>query len=155
MPRNNSVAPLVNIKRRKSIKSKVTIPNKIPRIWKDFCDATSIVGLRFIGGRKPTNGFRRFLWLLIWITMFGLCSWQCANIIQTYLKSNVKTSTTFQTVSSINFPAITICNQNIFRRSVVGGSAELMIALATFFARNASEVSLMIKEVIFFGNFCN
>lgn len=125
-----SAPGLTNLKREAEKKEEEEEGKEREDTWRDFCDTTSIHGLRYIGGNNPPPIGYRIIWGVIWIIMFVLCIWLCTNSIQQYLAYDVNTATTFQVVAQIDFPGITVCNENLYRRSRVGQSFEFMKTLA-------------------------
>lgn len=119
-------------------------------IWKNFCDATSFVGLKFIGGNKPAKRVIWWIWCILWLSQFLLCAWLSSDLFIQYLQYDIKTSTTYNNVDRLPFPAITICNQNTFRRSRAGGSMIFMYYIASFFAKSKEEMMDMMLQVRFF-----
>lgn len=131
-------------------------PEEKEDTWRDFCDTTSIHGLRYIGGNNPPPLGYRIIWGVIWVIMFVLCIWLCTNSIQTYLAYDVNTATTFQVVEKIDFPGITICNENQYRRTVVGNSFEFMKTLAVLTTPNndssvLNETAWEVKNALITG----
>lgn len=120
------------------------------KTWGRFCDKTSIHGLHYIGGTNPPKKIKwRILWGIIWISMFGICVWLCMKIVNTYLQANVVTSSTFVWQKELEFPSITICSENIFKKSKVGNSWQLMKIMATFssLSENQEDIEKLAMEV--------
>lgn len=125
------------------------IKKELSRTWTDFCTDTAIVGLRFIGGKRQSKGIFRWLWIILWLSQFGLCCWLSASLFERYLKYDTKSSTTYLQQAELSFPAITICNQNMFRRSVIGGDIGAIIAMSSYFANDLSEIPKLVPQVNF------
>lgn len=131
------------------------VPLQKEDTWKDFCDTTSFHGLRYIGGNNASQNGCRVIWGLLWLSMFGLCIWLCLTSVKVYLACDVSTSLTYQIVNRIDFPAITFCNENQFRKSIVGNSFEFMKTLAklTTTINDPSVLEQIAYEVSFFQIF--
>lgn len=114
---------------------------------KEFFQNSTIGGLRLVFGLNPLSKHFRILWLFMWLMVVAYAFWLCSNSIIIYLKFDVKTSIRFEEVDELEFPAITICNENMFRRSFAGGSFFAMMAMANFFAKNPKDIYKMALEV--------
>lgn len=124
------------------------IKSDLLKTWKDFCNSTTFAGVRLIGGKASGKGIIRILFICVWLSQLALCAWLSCKIFIRYLQYDVATSTTFEVAQELPFPAITICNQNMFRKSVIGGNAVMMYAISAFYANNADEVGEFVKKVI-------
>lgn len=120
---------------------------KLIKFSKQFFDDTTIGGLRQILGHKPLNKYARFLWTLMWTSMVGVACTLCFNSVSKYLSYDIKDSLRYQAFESLNFPAITFCNQNSFKKSAVGGSFAIMLALAATGSTDPKEVGRIAMEV--------
>lgn len=146
---------LDSLRRADNVENKfVGIKNKSGRkillknSWKKFIRITTIGGLRrFAGLNYQPSSLSCWAMMIFWFTSLGICSWSCLQILQRYTKYEVKTRTTFQIKSDIKFPAVTLCNQNMFRKSAVGGSYSLAYGMAEYLAGYDKEVVAMIKNV--------
>ncbi|XP_077991450.1 acid-sensing ion channel 1A-like isoform X2 [Glandiceps talaboti] len=99
-----------------------------------FTQTAGLTGVRFIGDGKSLK-FRRLLWLLIVLGALGGLLYQISRLINSFLDMpiNVNIKYTHPTEKP-DFPAITICNNNLFRYS----------GLLTLFDGSASAVQSMI-----------
>lgn len=127
---------IIKVTSKSNEETKTEKRNEITELWQGFCDNTAIVGLRHIGGKKRVKNFYSVIWVVVWLSQLALCTWLCSDLVLRYLKFNTKTSTTYNTVDELPFPAITICNQNTFRRTMVGGNMAIMVAMASYYAKN-------------------
>lgn len=134
--------------RRKLRSHKVDKRGDLTKLWNEFCDQTALVGLKYIGGNeRRAKGLYRLLWIALWLSQLSLCSWLSCNLMLRYFQYDIKTSTTYNSVNELSFPAITICNENIFRKSMVGGNYPLMYMIASYFAKNKQNLANMTNEV--------
>ena len=83
------------------------------RTLRDFSETTTLHGVNYLGQGSVV---RRLLWTLAIFASFGLCALQIFNSVTLYLKRPISTSFTTETVSELDFPAITICNFNILSK---------------------------------------
>lgn len=114
--------------------------------WHKFCESTTIHGVydirESIQSQKPGRS-------CFWITVFFICilatGWQFCNNLILYFDFDVSTSISYQTKSELVFPAITICNENIYRKSVAANS-ELILFMSGFNGK-VNELNRTINEV--------
>lgn len=96
------------------IQDKQNLPRK-SRVEK-FAEETTLHGIRYVTNNRLHKA-RRFLWFVlllvvaIWL-VFGITSG-----VRKYFEYPVTTLVKFSYVKSIDFPAVTLCNYNQFRRS--------------------------------------
>ncbi|XP_070538175.1 acid-sensing ion channel 1A-like [Ptychodera flava] len=83
-----------------------------------FADETSIGGIKYVGDRESA-GFRRFLWLLIVLGAATALGIQCHKIVTTFMMRPVSINIERLEVPSMPFPALTFCNNNLVRKSVL------------------------------------
>ena len=67
---------------------------------------------------SPTT-LRRIVWALFLMVGIGYFSLQCTVLVKKYFSYPVSTKATLEHESSPEFPAVTICNFNMVRQSVV------------------------------------
>lgn len=110
--------------------------------WKYWCNISNIGGLHHIYGSRLREGLiTRIVWITLFLIMLSLSGLSCLQCVQRYRSYNVKTSTTFDSMPKIEFPAITICNVNRYLRSVIGGNPYMLIG------NNAGAIGLKIDVV--------
>ncbi|XP_071477753.1 acid-sensing ion channel 2-like [Diadema antillarum] len=90
-------------------------------LFADFLETTTLHGIKYVFN-KNHGCFRRLLWLLLVLTCDGLLLYSASLHIKDYLSHG--TVEDFNTVhkSSILFPAVTICNYNVIKRSSLASS---------------------------------
>lgn len=101
----------------------MTTQNRKPSTICVFGNETTIHGMSYIFTSKPRHYCSRVFWLLLEIVMTTLVILQCKMTIDTYLSYESSVRFKYDVNSEINFPAITICSENLFRRSMVGSNA--------------------------------
>ena len=86
------------------------VPQVVYNTLADFGLHTTIGGLCNAGftSSKP----RQIYWLVIFFALFGYSIQLLVDNISQYLAFEVITSTNLSFSSTLNFPAVTICNQN-------------------------------------------
>ncbi|XP_032220870.1 acid-sensing ion channel 1C [Nematostella vectensis] len=91
-----------------------------PTMLQDFAGYTTLHGFHFL--IHPGSPFRRFIWLLMllgcWVALF----YQLYNSVDRLLAHRIVMSRGVEQPDEIDFPAITICNQNIMRMSKINGT---------------------------------
>lgn len=123
------------------------------QILEKFADSVSIHGIRFANSRSK---IRRIFWTMLVLTFCGLL---LSQIIGSYLKLKVNKHITSIEISpspQLKFPAITICNINMMKKSKVAGTtAQLYLDLLdpkeALNAKNKLEtynVSFDIREAV-------
>ena len=88
--------------------------------WKGYVEYATLHGIRHVFSSSVI--FRRVLWAILFLSGVGYVSFQCTRLVEEYLKYPVNTKISLRRESPIEFPAVTICNFNIFRKSLVDGS---------------------------------
>lgn len=125
--------------------------------WKGFCEATSIHGLRYIYGNDQGKKRYPFIWAFVVFLMTALTVYQCREQLNLYLQFKTKITTTSKIMNELEFPAITFCNENTFRKSVVGAKDSfiyLMSALTQIGDQNDLEISASEVSKIAVSKFC-
>lgn len=117
------------------------------RISKQFFENATIGGLRRLFGEHPLKMPYSMMWAVMWLCAVGYAFYLNILTIIIYCKFDVKTKITYETADEFNFPAITMCNENIFRRSVVGGSFLAMVMLASYVTTDTKRISRIAVEV--------
>lgn len=118
--------------------------DKIKNILKNFCQITSIHGFIYIGRNK--RKVKKF-WAVFTLLMITVCLWKCGVNLVTYLKYNVKTTTTTKTATSVDFPSITFCPKYAFKKSGVSTIKELPQLIAMCLANEEKNIGRLMREV--------
>ena len=96
------------------------IPSKsaaVTKRWNNFVEATTLHGLQYVfTGRTLV---RRSLWALFLVAAMVWFCFQSSKLLRKFLCHNVTTKVSLEYEDSPEFPAVTICNFNMFRKSVV------------------------------------
>lgn len=122
--------------------------------WSEFCDGTTIHGLRQIFGTNRPNVLHRAIWVVIWVLMFSICIYLCIGTVKRYSEANLITGSTFESTRDLEFPAITVCNNNMFRKSKVTNSPKFMKTLARFSSLSYKEEDIdKIARQVHFQHF--
>ena len=82
-----------------------------------FVAQSTLHGLHYIFEKRPAP--QRCIWLILQTTMFALFFWQTLTLTLDYLEYNVTSTTEFVTEQESKFPAVTLCNFNKYRKSVI------------------------------------
>ncbi|XP_022086802.1 acid-sensing ion channel 5-like isoform X2 [Acanthaster planci] len=84
---------------------------------REFAANTSLHGVArfFDSTRLPV----RLLWLSILLGCLGVCVWQITDRFQRYLLHEATTAVSVEYVGDLDFPAVTICNFNRYRKSAL------------------------------------
>ncbi|XP_071951626.1 acid-sensing ion channel 2-like [Antedon mediterranea] len=83
----------------------------------EFATNTTLHGLQYIVTSK--RWIFKLLWVLVFLTGLGLCVWQISLRFKEYRMFNVNTEINLTFVNELDFPAVTICNFNRYRRSAL------------------------------------
>ena len=86
-------------------------------IWKDYISNTTMHGLHFIFEKRPV--IQRFLWFLLLMLMFVVFVWQMLTSVLNYFEYKVTSSVKLISERQSIFPAVTICNFNQYRKSML------------------------------------
>ena len=115
---NNSMDRLsiyaLNEEERKLAKKKLFI--KSTTLF-NFFSNTSLHALPLIVGNQRSN-YRVILWIAIILISLGLMLWTLTAVTMQYAKKNTILYSTHQFNERLRFPAVTICNKNLYRKSV-------------------------------------
>lgn len=85
--------------------------------WNDFVESSTLHGMHYIFSSQTT--FRRIIWTLFLLFGVGYFSYQSSELLKKYFKFPVTTKTTLEYEKEPAFPAVTICNFNMLRKSIV------------------------------------
>ncbi|EDO49452.1 predicted protein [Nematostella vectensis] len=89
-------------------------------MWQDFLHTLTLHGFRFVFERGPT--IRKVLWLAILLFAVGMLMMQSKKSIQKYFDHPITTSVQVEFLEEIQFPAVTICNFNLFPYYLINGT---------------------------------
>ncbi|XP_070553747.1 acid-sensing ion channel 5-like [Ptychodera flava] len=92
---------------------------------KEFFTGTTIHGVGRIVERSRL--VFKILWFFIVLVAFGFCAWQITDRFVRFFEFNVNTEITLKFESSIEFPAITICNFNRYYSSAITASDQAIV----------------------------
>jgi Amiloride-sensitive sodium channel len=116
-------------------------------VTQQFSRDTTIHGIRQMFRREHHGGLR-----VAWAMVFIACTLATVNLVgqslSRYLEYNVKTTTSLEHTTEVVFPAITFCNENLVRRSVVGGSSTFLRGIVPFVLSDAADFAQKYREVL-------
>lgn len=124
----------------------VWIRKQILKSWRKFCDQTKLAGLNLIGGTLRVSKYDRMLLFFVWSVCLTLRLFKCNSSIEKYMKYDVKTKFVYNSVPKQNFPAITFCNVNFMRKSVVGTMDALIEAMSRWLSQTEAEAKKTSEE---------
>ncbi|XP_072050271.1 LOW QUALITY PROTEIN: acid-sensing ion channel 4-B-like [Amphiura filiformis] len=93
--------------------------------FKEFGGNTTLHGLRYVADSEM-HILRRFVWLLILIGLGVWLSLGISDSVKKYLNRPISSVITMNYVNNITFPAVTICNYNLWRASIVSPTQAIM-----------------------------
>ncbi|XP_014679204.1 PREDICTED: acid-sensing ion channel 5-like [Priapulus caudatus] len=82
------------------------------QVLRDFVDSTSAHGV--YRAATPMSLFRRTVWSLLFVLLFGFAIVQAYNILEKYLSYPKLVDVDVIYAKELMFPAVTICNQNAY-----------------------------------------
>ena len=82
-----------------------------------FARELSVIGLRYIADRNQSM-IRRLSWAVLITFGFGFAVYQINDRIQFYLSFSTTTDIEMVQADQLEFPQVTICNENPVRKSV-------------------------------------
>ncbi|GBL74822.1 Acid-sensing ion channel 1C [Araneus ventricosus] len=91
-------------------------------LCKNFASQSTIHGLRRISETENTVG--KLLWTLIFLTALAGLTYHCSFLIQKYLRFSKVTTTEEIHAKELDFPALTVCNLNILKKSFIQDQLE-------------------------------
>ncbi|XP_068692090.1 acid-sensing ion channel 1C-like [Montipora foliosa] len=80
-----------------------------------FADSTSAHGVGNIAAASSLP--RRLVWFVITVGLYVMLIWMCISLVMRYLEKPVVSRMEMSFEESLEFPAVTICNLNMLRRS--------------------------------------
>ncbi|XP_022785082.1 acid-sensing ion channel 2-like [Stylophora pistillata] len=93
----------------------------IEKTWKTYVESTTLHGLHYVFSRSTSA--RRFLWAGLLLLAMMWFSFQSFKLVEKYYSYKVTTKVSLRYEPMQNFPAVTICNSNMFKHSVVKAKA--------------------------------
>ncbi|XP_033104401.1 amiloride-sensitive sodium channel subunit gamma-like, partial [Anneissia japonica] len=81
--------------------------------------------------KRAQTQTRRLLWVCAFLVSFSVCVWQIVSLLNAYYARQITTNMDIKSVTSLVFPAITICNMNGMRYSYIKTQSELNKSLTT------------------------
>lgn len=120
---------------------------------KEHFESTSIHGVRFILGH---NRKYFFIWLIVSVASLSGLFYLCENSIKLYLQNNVTTTFVYNTLQKSDFPAISICSQNLVQRNVAGSISSFgeILSLMDFFNKPDPKQIVEVRMHSFFEFSC-
>ena len=88
---------------------------KMGLVWKDFSDGTTVHGLRFVNSDYSLQ--RRIFWAVLVVTGAVFFCTQFEKTVAGFFEYKVNTVVRISNDGLTKFPAITICNSNVLRKS--------------------------------------
>ncbi|XP_064625139.1 FMRFamide-activated amiloride-sensitive sodium channel-like [Lineus longissimus] len=89
-----------------------------------LASSTSLHGPSHVIAKKSLYG--KLLWMAVMLTAFGMLIWQFTTMINKFYTYPVSTSTAMENNPHLYFPAVTFCNVNPVRRSMMDRLSEGM-----------------------------
>ena len=89
----------------------------IKQKWNNFVENSTLHGMHNIFSSQTT--FRRIIWTMFLLSGVGYFSYQSAVLLTKYFSFPVTTKSILVYEKEPEFPAITICNFNMLRKSVI------------------------------------
>ena len=113
LPRSIKVGPEVATTPLPQGKQSAAVQEK----WNGFVESSTLHGLQHVFGGRTLA--RRVIWALFLLLGIGWFSLQTQKLLTKYFSYPVTTKVTLVYEDNPEFPAVSICNFNMFRRSVV------------------------------------
>ncbi|XP_068716303.1 acid-sensing ion channel 2-like [Montipora capricornis] len=89
-------------------------------LWQEFLHSLTLHGFRFIFEEGPK--IRRIIWLVILIFALFMLLLQSKKSIQKYFDRPITTTVQVEFLDQITFPAVSICNFNLFPYYLINGT---------------------------------
>ncbi|XP_020626896.1 degenerin mec-4-like isoform X4 [Orbicella faveolata] len=96
----------------------------------EFAEETSAHGAIKISSAKSV--FWRIFWVLVSLACLGMVIYQGILLLNTYLDKPTKSDIDVTYIRTVKFPAVTICNLNIIRRSFISRFPEAKAIMSQF-----------------------
>ena len=88
----------------------VSITTRVVNTLRWGYEFTSLAGITQI--RATNCKFTKCIWLLVFIIGFSLTAYQVISALRTFVQYNTQTSISLLNKVKIDFPSVTVCNQN-------------------------------------------
>ena len=95
--------------------------DEIAELWRDFLSNSTLHGLHIALGAN-TRPCRRFVWCFSILACTCFMLFQLVRSCETFLEYRVVYETRDEYQESLPFPAVSICNNNMMRRSRINGT---------------------------------
>ncbi|XP_072014394.1 acid-sensing ion channel 5-like [Amphiura filiformis] len=93
-------------------------PEDESSVFVKYSKETSFSGLKYVGMRG--NATRRLIWLLVVLLALSGLVYQIVNCTDKFIRRPSSTKLTYEKKDELDFPAVTICNTNMFRLDTLG-----------------------------------
>ncbi|KAH9373877.1 hypothetical protein HPB48_016147 [Haemaphysalis longicornis] len=118
--------------------------------------ASGLPGLRVVA--SPVSWQRRIAWLLAWLTLSALMAVDLHAVVSDFLRFDDVVSMSVREPARATFPAVTVCNLNSVRRSVMcsDNDAQPLLHTAHFaywrkrLCQNATHRNIAVRTVLRF-----
>ena len=94
-----------------------TLKDRLKSFISEFANSTTAHGPAHIA--SSTSATARLIWLILILLYFVACFVQIGFLVSTYKNVPVKTNLEIENERSSVFPAVTFCNVNIIKKSLV------------------------------------
>ena len=106
---------------------------RLQRSLLQFFTITSFHGLPHIGNASSRKSYcQSVYWIILIIIALVAMTWAVVSVTIEYTAMNTSLQSRQALKNSVPFPAVTICNQNLFRKSVVSNATDITDDLVTF-----------------------
>lgn len=89
----------------------------------------------------------RKIWSAFFVLVTGYCLYQCKLNIDEYLKYDLLITVKDETVSAIDFPAITICPMLLYKKSTYGKITGYGYGLSELYSYSQKDMLALAQEV--------
>jgi len=98
-----------------------------------FFSVTTFQGLPHIANASNKKSYCRLMyWSILILIAIGLMTWAMVSVTLEYVEKNTSLQSRQTLNSRIAFPAVTICNQNLFRKSIIANVTNITDDLISF-----------------------
>lgn len=87
--------------------------------WNNYVESATLHGIQYVF--TSSTVWRRVLWAFFLLSGIGYFSVQSSKLLKEYFSYPVNTKISLEYETSPEFPAVTICNFNMFRQSIIDG----------------------------------
>lgn len=109
------------------------------KTWREYCNNASLNGLYIIGGFSNISKLNRLFFLFLYIVVCVYCTYLWVESIQEFRKYQLKTTIMYNLQQELMFPAITISNINLVRKTGYLNSKEPSLYYAAGFYTDSFE----------------